>query len=277
MKFTSSEFEIAYPGVADLIKEVAPSPKEHHGANALTASIKLTCPWEHRFHITDDIVGGKRLYPRMDSAADVRAQNARILPFSQKTGEDEQALTHDEAELVINYSSPVAGSTVFGASDSYSESIVPSGEFQTISPENLYWIAPGGSENSEKLSSDEAPGLLIIGFDYTVTLYGKSTIPLATLSQINHCNTSAFASPTLGVIFNAETLLFTGSTSNRTVKSNGSYEWTITNSFSFRSNTWNRFFKSSTGTWENIKKEDGSDYKPIPTGSFSGLLPPAAP
>ncbi len=150
------------------------------------------------------------------------------------------------------------------------ETVEPNGEMLKTSPYHLVWTA-----DSKALTNEEAPAKLIMGMDYVVKWVGLASIPPAAFAVVDHVNASAVVSPSLGVTFAAETLLANAPVVSRTVGTQEITPWAMEQRFSYRENTWNKFWRQETATWDTITEQVGSAIRKVfPTSTrFNEILP----
>jgi hypothetical protein len=227
------------------------------------ASVTLLCNWANRDNVVVDLLGNARKYPRFtDSQA--RAKSVSIIPFGGFGINDGSLVVPDHAQLTIGYGlfAEESGEEII------SESIEPSAEFLTQPYKDFRWGSAGGDE----LQPEEAPGKLIIGFDYVQTRYNLSALP-TTVLQPGMVNNGIATATLLGLIFPIETLLYVNSLPQRTITTAGSAKWTMTSRFSYRQNTWNKFWRAKSQAWEEMYTYPaGVLYKNYPLGDFSTIL-----
>ena len=231
--------------------------------NGSTFQSVLICNWANRDDVASDLLGNARPYPRY-TASQARAKTASIVPFGGYTIGDGSLQVPLQAKITVTYSRFAEQS----GDDIISESIEPSAEFLTQNPDNFRWGSAGGDE----LQPEEAPGKLIIGFDYVQTRYKLASIP-ATVLQPGMVNSGVATASLLGLNFPAETLLYVNSLPQRTLSTTGTAGWNMTSRFSYRENTWNKFWRAKTQTWEEMYTYPaGVVYKNYPLGDFSLIL-----
>ena len=242
------------------------SPNERTTDNGLEATVTLRCNWADRLTILDHIIGDERLYPRFP-ASGARALGGTSRPQGQSSA-DGQGLVYPTAILTIEYGHGDEGTGETGGGDIISESLEPSAEFLTLDHTNFLWGNPD-PETGVALEAAEAPGFLIVGFDYVQTIYNLATVPTTILSEIGKVNQSSQVASLLGLTFPAETLLYTAGSPSKTTKSDGSGKWNVTCRYSFRRTGWNKFWRPTTQTYESIYIKDNAEYKSyVPSSSL---------
>jgi hypothetical protein len=168
-----------------------------------------------------------------------------------------------EALVTISYSTKIT--------DSITEELEPTAEFQTLDHRWFRW----GSATGDSLREEEAPGRLQRGFNYTISQVDM-TPPLAAsyVALIGSVNNAAFTSPRLGFQFAAETLLYAPPSISRKTNSAGVVKLDVTRKFTYNPNTWNKFFRAKTGTWDFLYLAgSATPFKPYPTANLTPVLP----
>jgi hypothetical protein len=226
----------------------------------------IRCNWANRTNVVNDILGNRLAYPRFLTAGP-RARTASIVgKGTPVVANDEKVVIYEQALITITYK--------IGPEDSeanvISESLEPAAEFMTQDYTKFRWGSAGGTA----LAPEEAPGKLVVGFDYVQTRYGLATLPAAILTP-GIVNQAIATATLLGLSFPIETLLYMSSTPQRTFTTGGTEGWNMTSRFSYRPNGWNKFWRPETQTWvkQYLATEfGGAEYKNYPLGDFSTVL-----
>lgn len=227
-----------------------------------SATVTLRCAWADRFTVLEDILFNGGTYPYLPGAL-MYAQEGSCVPASGQALNDGEGLTYEHALVTIKYTNDKDDN---GSGDIISESLEPHVEFMSLDPAEFRW----GSASGDALNAEEAPGRLIVGFDYVQTEYNLVTLPTTIITELGKCNSGTIAASLLGISFAAETLLFASATPSRKIDSAGNAKWTLAKRFSFRPTEWNKFWRGKTQSWESIYIAGGSIYRNFPT---SGTLP----
>lgn len=260
--FTTSE---ALTVALDVVEVGSPTESWNQDGQ-LTAQVTLACPWNNRLAVIQDIMGYGVYYPRYPLALALPI-NASITGFSREgSTANLRMVVPDNARITIQYGQGKSKSQ--SGVDIFSESLEPSFEFITLPFDKFRWANP---TDGDKLIADEAPGKLIVGFDYVQTRYQLSSIPTAILNP-GIVNQSTVFAATLGISFAPQTLLYMGSVPSRTIKSDGSAAWNMTSRFSFRAQGWNKFWRAKTQNWEQLYLYKGSSYNNFQAGNLSAVL-----
>lgn len=241
---------------------------ENFGRESLSASVQLKCPWDQRHEIMYDMIFNRVAWPYLDHDGLV-ATSASAVAFTGSVGvQDLYGYEYELALLSIQFATD---SREEGEDETlYSESLEPTAEFLTIPPTDYRW----GSSAGTALKQEEAPGRLEVGFDYVVTRYRLPTIPSWVLTLNGKCNSGSVVSPSLGLTFASEHLMFNPPAISREVTLDGDNLYTLQTRLTFRGNGgWNYFWRPETGAYEQIYHKDGGVYKNFIPASFAGVLP----
>lgn len=251
-------------------EELDGSPIENQDGDKFSAVRKLKCTWDTRVTLANQLAG--TTYPFITNSRAV-AKRITIEPFGKiggvknpirDRGNDPGAsfAHYDYAILTVGYETPTDTSAglVYVGGIEVQESVEPTVEFITLDPTSFSWTG------NVALTADEAPGFQIRGFDWLYRQIGRKSLPVAVLDLIGKVNQAAMVSPSLGLIFAAETILFNPPTIERV----GINMFNVSYRFSVRWSGWNKFWRVATGTYEYMYK-NGVIYRPYPLGNFSGI------
>lgn len=139
------------------------------------------------------------------------------------------------------------------------ESIEPNCEFLTLDTDQLKWA------DGTAINSSAAPGVLIKSFDWSLTRYKANAVPEWVFDAIGKVNQQVYHSYAFGKAFAAGTLLL-GSFSINKETSQANINYTNGFKFSFRSQTWNKFYNTKLGNWQYIVDADNNAIYPY--GSY---------
>lgn len=269
---------------------VAYSEKEDV-SNDVQCSVKLRCPWGDRIATLENILNNLLEWPYMPSGNEIRASSGSINPVPQSaTTADGSGNSYPEAEITVNFTR--GGGNGGGPGDEtdaiFYETIQGNGEFIKISPKSdttdfgkgvqvFFW----GDEpiGEDAVTEEEAPTKLIMGFDYVVKYLRLTSIPAVALTLIDNCNDASVSSPSLGLTFAAETLLYNAPMITRTVTADpGQNYFDMECRWSWRKNGWNKFWRAKTQSWSSQWYYDydtstATQYKNFPPVSMAGMLP----
>jgi hypothetical protein len=101
---------------------------------------------------------------------------------------------------------------------------------------------------------EQAPGIMIKGFTYVLTIHEVDSIDSRVLTLQGSCNKYAVRARRLGWNFLAQTLLWECPILSRVTTKEGVSKWTVEYRYPYREKTWNKYYRPETGQWEQIKK-----------------------
>lgn len=248
----------------DCAEEHGTIKEDYQLESGFNASVTLRCAWAERYLLIESLIG--KVWPYSPGDNGPACISAGCMPSPARASTDEQSLVYETAIISFNFSNQIK--------DFISETLEPTAEFQILDYKRFRWSSAAG----EPLLEGEAPGLLQRGLNLNRTIYQVETVPTTVLTACGHCNRVAYTSALLGLTFGAETLLFNPPTLSRSIKTNGDETKTIAMKFSFKPNTWNKFFRQKNANvapdfgWEYIYTTEGEIYKPYQPDDFAGLL-----
>ena len=240
-------------------EEIHNSRSEQGSETGLEASVQLRCTWGNRLTLADDLISNRRPWPSFTAA---KCFSASITPDGADYTTAGQECVYTHAIVSANYST-------LAQRDLISESIEPVANFRTLDHRLFRWNGGAGVP----LNEQEAPGQLIRSFNLVRTMYNIPAVPATILSLPGCCNSAVYSSALLGLSFAAETLLFGLKPLTRTITTGGTTGFTVTTSFSFQPNGWNRFWNQRANAYQFIHLAgSGTPYKPYPPAAFSDWL-----
>lgn len=260
------------------------SEAEQYSPSSWTARAILQCPWADRHELITNILNAGLLWP-YNTSTGMRAVSGGITPTQDVRTSDGgfsgQLHSYNTADVVINFERKPGEQQEDGSY--YYEALTPNGEFLKLPPEDTSldaaWAFRWGEEpTSDKLTDEEAPSRLIVGLDYVIRWSRLPSISASVLTIVDHVNNANITSPSLGLTFAAETLLAQSPVVSRTVQGDINQTlWDLELRFSYRTQTWNKFWRAKTQEWAEIwlhpKDDDPVQYDNYPSADFSGLLP----
>lgn len=239
---------------------------EQHGSHQLvvsdsgvTATLQLRVAWADRHAIIDDLIYNGASYPYITDFQ-IPVKSVTCVPDGAKAISDGEGLIYPEALLTVNYDTAREVSD----DDIISESLEPNLEFFTLPHQNFRW----GSASGDPLAAEEAPGKLIVGFDYVQTRYNLASVPTTVTSELGKVNSGLVTAPQLGLSFAAGTLLYASASPSRKVTTDGDNKWTIASKFSYRPSGWNNFWRAKTQAYSSIYIAGGSQYNNFVAGTL---------
>lgn len=251
-------------------EEMHIAQSETWGTDKITTGVTLKCAWDQRHRLMENLLVSAKAWPYHTQRA-CFAISGSIVPFPGEPGvRVGSGYAYDHAQLAVGFQSLNIGEgedpeeiTIF------SESIEPSLEFMTLPPAGFYW----DDTQTEAIKQEEAPGRPQYGMDYAVTFYKLKSIPAAALTLIGKSNSAQIVSPSLGLTFPIETLLFVPPKTNRNVTINGDNSYTMSCRYSVRPSGWNKFWRAKTQSFVSMYDDEGNVYKNFPPASFAGMVP----
>ena len=98
------------------------------------------------------------------------------------------------------------------------------------------------------------------------------TLPAATLSLLGYVNQAAMRSPTLGLTFGIETLLYHIKPLIREITTEGVQAWTVTYVFSYNPTGWNKYVRAGEVDPATMYDAAGDEFKQYPPGDFNLIV-----
>jgi hypothetical protein len=258
------------------------SPNEEMGHDGKECSTVLRCAWDDRWDLIDQLLLPTGFpYPHVAEPGVGEDDNRpRALSASAKRAPGKNLGTgswNSYAQALITVKYGVQDLTAFdeGTQDIFAESIEPSAEFQNLPHKLFEWHIEqqGADPIIIPIKAAEAPGFQVRGFDYLLTRYRLTTLPTGLLTLIGTTNKTAMTASTLGLTFAAETLLFNPPTISRTMSTSGTTGWTVNYRFSYRANTWNKYWNGEYMEWATMYlQESGVEYKSYEPEEWAGQI-----
>lgn len=269
-----NEISVSYTEIGD-----EKSPTEGANKEGPRATRLLECTWANRWTLLKELLGWWEYNSNTDTVVIHRPHDyphnqwakcldVNILPFGKDVPSGVDGVSaYGKARLTVVYGVP--------EEDDYaSESLEPSAEFLTFPNEKLFWDAA----KTEPLNEDEAPGVLLNTLNWIYNRHKMPYIPVEILNLIGYVNAAAITSPTLGMTFPIETLLYQPPTLAREISVvGGDYArltgWRIEFRFTYRPTGWNKFPKRGEAfTFKDIYDDSGTLKKVYPLGDFTPLF-----
>jgi len=193
-----------------------------------------------------------------------------IEPFGQSSAAAATQIAYDYAILTVTYEESPSTTRDF-IRLIVDEEIQPATEFLTVPNRRLYW----DNGQADQLETDEAPGVLISSYSWTVTIKRLPRLPnKATLFDlVGRSNAAGMYSVLQDVVqtYAAETVLY-GAPSIRSYRDYlGRTIYDLTLNFMVRPGGWNKFYKAGTLTPARIYDDGGAIVYPYPTAALDNL------
>ena len=246
--------------------------REEHGTEqveysdtGINAQVTLRVPYNLRSAIVADLISNRRAWPKDVPGLVPLATTVGVMPVPTRytTDAGQELIFYEEALLNVGYTTlELAQPTV--------DSIEPTAEFITLDYRCFRW----GASNGVPISEDEAPGKLLRGFSYVRTFSDRVDKPhtdFATL--VGSVNSAPVTSDQLGFTFGAETLLYCPPNISWSPKLDGTERFNSTVKFTFKPETWNKYWRAASQSWEFIHLAgDPNPYKSYPPNDLSNIL-----
>lgn len=247
---------------------------ENYTGEGVQCSVTLRCAYDDRWLLVQDVIGGHAVWPHLASAARPPvARTAGIVPFPAKAGTSGQLLLYDEALVTVNYETSKKESSGEDG-QLFAESLEPTIEFLTLSPDRFRWSSATG----DPLEEEEAPGMQLFSMALNRTIYQvEPPLDGGLLSLVGKCNAEEYVSAVLGLTFPEETLLFMPGTQSRTVTTELNPAFDVNLKFAYKPQGWNKYWRAKTESWEHIYlitsgSSGGEPYKSYPPDDFQEFL-----
>jgi hypothetical protein len=230
----------------------------------MSADVTLRIEYALRHLLVQDVCGNRRPWPNGAAGKTPLATQASIVPEQSVGSFSGQTIEAAFALVTIHYTTKVT--------DVISESLEPTAEFATL---DHRWFRWGSGFSTDELREEEAPGVLKRGMNLVRHIYDVIP-PLSTdlVNLVGSTNEFPYVSALLEMTFDTDTLLFAPPVINRKVDSLNIVKYDIEKKFTYNPFFWNTFFRSKTGSFQNIYVAGASTpYIQYPLANFSNILP----
>jgi len=263
-------------------EELQGSPSEELTLDGWVGTRTLKCAWDERITLIQEL--WKQEYPVV-TIPRLICTTCTASPFPGKNTGSGDTSSYEYSIVVVKYTTPsFSGETGQGSGPQISESIEPTAEFITGSNLNLRW---NGANSGKLVTRDEAPGKLMIGFDYVYAIEGLQILPDAILSLIGYVNDKIITPTSQGMDqfkFDPETLLFNPPSISRTFNEYGVSEWNLAYRFTYKPNWddtvapavargWNWYWRvdkdAGVAKFDSMFVDGGDEYKQYPSADFA--------
>lgn len=224
-----------------------------------SASIQLEVDAANKDALVLDILSNQRVCPFITGSGAPRANTCAVEPIFTTQPANGQGYDYNKYHVTVNYSNKVSTIVV--------EEIEPIAEFLRLDHRFFRW------SSDAPLHEGEAPGFLYQSMNLVFKYVNKSLVPTAIITGPGKVHNASWTSPTTGLTFPAETLLFCPGPLSNTYTTGGSSGFSYATKFAFRPNGWNKTWRPSTMAWESIYLPNGTQYKSYPPADLSALLP----
>lgn len=236
-------------------------------------SVTLRCAWDDRYNLYNDLNGKPWI------GADSGDPNPpRALGFVI-TGEAEvqppvlgrQDYQYQFALLKITYQrvqkSTGGNSSIF---DFYTESIEPTIEQLRVPHQRVFFQNAG---STRALEPDEAPTFPLYRERFKRTYFGMN-VPLdsAFTSLQGNINNAAYTSSLLGLTYPARSILYGNRSIQTSVKTDGSQSTNMTLNFTYRQETWRKFWDWESNAFVSMIDGDGNAVAYPPEANLGPVL-----
>jgi hypothetical protein len=256
---------------------IAYAEKEQYKYDGKSATARLRVPWVHRYAIMADIVDNRNEWPYRTGIIPwpLLAQSADIEPVkgSKTSGPVSSLHVYDQADIVVTYGTSLVNTVAGtgspgggGGSALYVENvstnieawdIEPSGQFISYWDETTgkdvivpYWFRWGEEYGSELLETP--PRRIRMGFDYSITWHGLSSVPAAAWSMQGKVNDDELTSILFGKTFDIGHMLCTGVSVSKTQPVWGVAGISLTINLSNRGSDWNKTWRFVDNSYQDI-------------------------
>ena len=259
--------------------EMQGSPSESQArSGAKIATRQLICDWGDRWTLLGQIQNDAY---ENESGTGMICTGATSAPVLGANSGATTISTYEKALITANYSIVTFESDPSGVN--ITESIEPNAEFLTVSPKRLRWTNATG----DQVVDDEAPGKLLIGFDYVINKENLVEVPSTILTLINKVNAASISPTSEGLdhlIFPAETLLYQPPSIARSFNEDGDAVWNVSYRLTYKPNIdvsgvkrgWNYYFRvkdgaGEEGNFDTMFNFNGNQYLAYKTGDFTTI------
>ena len=264
-------------------------PKEALTPSGWRATRKEWCAWNERFLLAAQEYG--QIYPHL-AIPNLLCRNVGI---ERMPGEMGQVPVGDGVSTYASYDSAVltldydVQKEEHPPTELFEEHMETNAEFLTLPHQSLVWEFDYDTRTEVPLKVDEAPGYLIRGCDYSITIFNVRWLSAAVFNLIGFVNHQPYSSWLLGWTFPTETLRYDGPTLQRTTDTEGIGAWTLVMKFSYKPQFcadvpgapgagqiygWNHFYRAATGKferqWRGVAPNKEIHYQ-YPLGDFNDL------
>jgi len=259
-------------------------PRERWTSKGFEADRLFQVAWDDSVQFIADIVGDVvdlgalggfmvtqgQQYPRFTAA---RAMSAGVTGYGQNLATVPLTWTH--ARISVGYAVPDYSLSQAGGDGEQvivSESLDAAAEFLTLPHQKLWWTYEGG-DLSNPIGRDVPIGRLVRLVNWNYTIHHVLRVTDQVVKLVGHVNLAEVKSPTLGLTFEPETLLYNGPRMSQEITVSGFRSRSLEMSYTFRPDGWNKLPRfADNGAFAVFFGADKQEVKPYPPVDFKPLL-----
>jgi hypothetical protein len=249
--------------------EEAGWPKGVWNKGEFTGIRRLICDWDDRFALIDWIDRyPNSIYPYADGPVDAIATQAAIEGMGEQGSETYSPTdglrapmvlaTYPKARVTIKYSTE--GPRHVGGGTFLSEWLLPDVTTMPLNPAIFRW----NNNTGKVLDEGERPVHMRYSFQYVIRYHQLVAVPSWVLTRVGTCNSNVVGGNLLGLTFAAQRLLFQPPTIKSTLTVGGRSKYEVTIHYKYHPAGWNKFWRQSTATYEDIYLAGGGQYIQYP-------------
>lgn len=254
-----------YSELAALYGELGESPIEEATwrTGVFDATRVLECDWLDRTAVYNTLITTE--YPHIPGTG-ARALGGDFRGWGESSDAGSGKIAYEKARVRLYYTNRIE----FIGGKWLTEQLAPSSEFRQLDARSFRWDNNDGTP----VRYNEAPAMRQVFLDYLITFHKVLSLPAAILTHQGACNDEKFASYTLGLVFDPETMVLVASPARRTLYPGFLRAWELTYHFRITPHGANTFWRPETLAWEPIYHEKGADrYIQHPLMDFALLVP----
>lgn len=232
--------------------------------DGVTASVTLRVAYADRNAIISDLLSNRRPWPK---------GNPGLVPLATSVGKvpDEAQYTADGTSESIIYAECLlnVGYTTLELAQPTVDSIEPTSEFITLDARCFRWGSPDGLW----VSQEEAPGLLLRGFNFVRTWSDRTEPPHTDyVTLVGSVNNAPVTSSTLGFTFPTETLLYQPPNISWAPRIDGTTRFQLTVKGTYKPQGWNKYWRALSQSWVEMYVAGGGVYKSYPPADLTNVF-----
>lgn len=239
--------------------EVYGTRQENFGEDDITASVQLYVLAANKDALVDDLLTNQREYPNIATLNPPKARTAGVVPFYSESVPAGQGFVYDAFLVTVGY-------TTDPAREILTETIEPEAEFTRLDYRFFRW------SDGTPITDGESPGLLQRSLRLVRSYKDAVLVPTEIVTKIGTVHSGVYTSSLLGLTFPAKTLLLVPNPVSRTITTAGSEGYNFSIAWSFRPQTWNKFWRPNTLAYESLVNLAGTPYLSYPEEDLSALL-----